>query len=688
MRKITTFLLTMLLLPLMAFGQKDKMHVADFRLDRHDLTANSYGTIVNDQNGDKCALIKIQTTEKGFTFDNGSLGIAKTDFDHTAEAWVYIPYSSKRLKISHPQLGSITYTFPIPIEKACTYIMKLTTDRVVTNVFDYNHKGRLILHIDPKDVEVSLNGNVEQVTDGVLDKSVAFGTHQYLITAKRYHQLEDTVIVNSESEPKVKYIKLKQNWGWLQFSNYMELQGARLYVDNKQVGTINSMPFDINSGKHAIRIAHPLYQTYEQEVTIKDSTTTYLSPSLVANFGMLTLKVPDRNASIYIDDVLVGMGSYTDSVGAGQHVVECRRDKYRPTTKTIRVVTGENTTYELEPPTPIYSSVRIRTDNYLPVRVRIDDGRNSDENSEFSDDKVLIGHHTVYVTKKGYRSQQFDIDLQEGEPYERTISMEKVVEVNFRSHPDVVSLYVDGTYLGKTPLTYVISAGKHHIKMELEKYSSYEGDNTFDKDGDTFSKRLLRIYYGKTETYIEGGAQAVSLNAWYGAIGFYVHGFNLEGFYAGGFQKSDAISFNPVSSNYEYFTAKMKPKAFFGGKVGFGIKFGGRLRITPQIGAGVLQVAVDKNSIENVSSSSSYYSNSSINGYTDDELDEATYNVSVVGDIKFQLALVKGVSIVVTPSYSFSVNKNKLYEKLADVSDDIKGWGDGFNISAGLNFYF
>lgn len=690
MRRLTILFLTLLMVPLSLLAQSDKIHVESFNIDPTDLTANLDGTTVYDQNGSKCALIKVRTTEKGFKFDAGSIGVKAVDDNHTAEIWVYLPYGAKHLTISHPQLGTITYDFSTSIKKATTYIMKLTTDRVVTNVFDDTHHGRLILSIEPRNAEVNFNGSIEHISNGRFEKTLSFGTHRYIITADRYHQLEDTVVINSEEEPKVKDVKLKQAWGWLRFSNYFLLRGAKLYIDNEARGNITDRLFDVNSGQHEIKIADPLYETYEQEVVVKDSQVTYLSPELVANYGLLTLTVPDKNASIYIDGDLVGIGSYTDSVGSGQHVVECRRDKYRTTRKNIRVVTGQSANYELEAPTPIYASVNIKTEGYIPVRVRIDNGRFSDETSDFYDDKVIIGRHTVYVTQKGYRSQQFDIDLSEGENFERTLSMVSVVTVNFRSHPENVSLYVDNSYVGTTPLTQELQTGKHHILMTSPKHDSYEGDNDFKSDGMTFSKRLLRIYYSKNEFYVEGGAQAPSLTAWYGAVGFYASNVNIEGFYAGGFTKSDALSFNPSSSNDSYFTAKMKAKAFFGGKVGYGIKLGGRLRITPQVGCGVLQVAVDKNSIENIRTSGSryYYSDEGISGYSDSDLEEATYAISVIGDVKFQFALVNGLSIVVTPSYSFNVNKNKLYEKLSDVSDDIKGWSDGFNISAGLNLYF
>lgn len=158
MRKYIVFLL-ICLLPYCVYGQK--ISVADFSLLESDITANTEGSMVFDQNNDKCALIKIQTTEKGFTFDNGSLGIQKVE-EKTAEIWVYVPQHTKKLVISHPELGSVTYDFPISIKKAKTYLMNLTTDKVFTATYDDSKSQRFILNINPKVAEVRVNGSVER----------------------------------------------------------------------------------------------------------------------------------------------------------------------------------------------------------------------------------------------------------------------------------------------------------------------------------------------------------------------------------------------------------------------------------------------------------------------------------------------------------------------------------------------
>ena len=48
--------------------------VKSFRLLETDLTANTAGTMKRDQNNEVAALIKIVTTETGYSFERSSLG--------------------------------------------------------------------------------------------------------------------------------------------------------------------------------------------------------------------------------------------------------------------------------------------------------------------------------------------------------------------------------------------------------------------------------------------------------------------------------------------------------------------------------------------------------------------------------------------------------------------------------------
>ena len=122
MKKAITLIVWCVVMALPSVAQN--MKVEDFKLLENDLTANTYGTEKRDQNGEKAALIKIVTRERGFTFDGGSLGIVDSDEKHEGEVWVYVPRNAKRLTINHKVFGVLRdYAYPIAIEGGRTYMM-------------------------------------------------------------------------------------------------------------------------------------------------------------------------------------------------------------------------------------------------------------------------------------------------------------------------------------------------------------------------------------------------------------------------------------------------------------------------------------------------------------------------------------------------------------------------------------
>lgn len=666
MRKYIVFLL-ICLLPYCVYGQK--ISVADFSLLESDITANTEGSLVFDQNNDKCALIKIQTTEKGFTFDNGSLGIQKVE-EKTAEIWVYVPQHTKKLVISHPELGSVTYDFPISIKKAKTYLMNLTTDKVFTATYDDSKSQRFILNINPKVAEVRVNGSVERVTNGRLEKAYSFGKYRYSVSADRYHTFEDTITINDPVNAQVRTVNLKQAFGWLKVDNADKLSDARLFVDNENKGLVSSSMIDLNSGTHVVRVVKDLYAPFESEIEIKDSVVTSISPVMSKDFGMVSLKVNDKDAEIWIDDEKKGVGSYEQNISSGFHKVECRKQYYTTTVKQIEVKNGSKESYTLDSPKPIYATLRINTCD-VPAIVTIDDDEPAKPTYAYRNDEVLMGPHKVTVSQKGYKTVSFDVDLKANEEFSKRISLEAVVNVNFSSKPYAATLYLDDEYIGAVPQKIELKSGKHKVRMEAIGYYTYKGEVNFSTDEENFKKSLTKRYYNKNEFYVEGLGSALSFLGYGGAIGFNISNVNFEGFYMQGLEKSETIYFNYEGNGDDYGYGgssspqqyEFKVKQQIGGKIGFALPLHGRLRFIPQVGAVCTSIVAEDG-------------------------DDTTYVMSGLADLKIQIALCSNVCLSLIPEYTMAVTKGKLYEQLEEVSTKIKGWGTGFNVCVGLNLFF
>jgi hypothetical protein len=160
-----------------------KISVSNFRLLETDLTANTPATMERDQNGEVAALIKVMTTETGFVFDGGALGIVKA-VQKTGEVWVYVPRGTKKITISHPRFGFLRdHYLPMPVEAAKTYEMVLTTG-VLEEINSQERTSQyVVFRLSPPNAVVELDGEQLQTIDGTAMKIMEFGTYNYQVQA-------------------------------------------------------------------------------------------------------------------------------------------------------------------------------------------------------------------------------------------------------------------------------------------------------------------------------------------------------------------------------------------------------------------------------------------------------------------------------------------------------------------------
>ena len=184
-----------------------EMSVKSFRLLENDLTANTHATMVKDRNGEVAALIKVVTTEQGFMFDGGMTGIVLIK-QGTGEVWVYVPHGIKRINIQHQQFGVLRdYYFPIPIEKARTYELVLTTPKVETvveqkPVENYNNvrANFFVLRTNHPRASIRVDGYpYQRHKDGSIQGMLPYGEHTYQVKLRGHEPAEGTFTIDSET---------------------------------------------------------------------------------------------------------------------------------------------------------------------------------------------------------------------------------------------------------------------------------------------------------------------------------------------------------------------------------------------------------------------------------------------------------------------------------------------------------
>ena len=171
--------------------------------------------------------------------------------------------------------------------------------------------------------------------------------------------------------------------------------------------------------------------------------------------------------------------------------------------------------------------------------------------------------------------------------------------------------------------------------------------------------KAMRASLKKTSFYVQPEFAVGSMTTVGGGLGAYLSGFNLEFNVRYGLSQSEPIFWNtPKEQPYEY---TYRPLAF-DFRLGYGFIVANRIRFTPQLGAGLVLISGKG-----------------------DHGKSSAYVMNAFAGCRAEFALLRNLSVYVTPGMNVAVSKGTNYKMLSDVSPTIKGWGNGFNLLLGLS---
>ena len=416
------FILILLSIATLTHGQE--MSVKSFYLAETDLTANTPGTMVYDQNGNVCALIKVETTVDGFSFDVGSLGVSEVK-RVGGEIWVYVPYGIRRITLSHPQLGVVRdYQIPCPIERGRTYIMSLVAGTVKTIVEHAVSKQFLFIELDPKDAILEINDKIKATDNGIYQELLPFGKWQYKAYCQNYHDIVGVVDISDPDNTHSLNLKLKPAFGHISVLATVqpEIAGAAVYIDDRYIGEVPLNNIQINSGSHRMRIIKELYEAYNETFAISDEENKRLTPYLTPDFAEVTLTTIS-GADIFINGELKGNQRWSGKLPCGSYIFETRK-KGHIAYKTTREITRNDhaRTINIDGPTPIYGSLVISS---TPAKAKVYiDSEYAGETPKYVS-KQVVGEYSIRVELNGYESQTKSINITEGNEASISFVLEK-----------------------------------------------------------------------------------------------------------------------------------------------------------------------------------------------------------------------------------------------------------------------
>lgn len=329
--RLLSFLL--LLIP-WSFASSQSLSVVSFRLLDDDATARTPGTMMYDQNGDLASLIKVVTPEKDFSFDVGIMGVVGTS-QKQGEVWVYVPSGVQRITITHSDLGVLRdYYFPIPIERARTYELVLTSEKVSTVVEDAISTQYVVFNVTPNHAVVYIDDDGPRAlnSDGMMTVSLKRGIHTYRVSADKYITESDTIDVQS-----VKHnlqIKLKSAQAML---TVQSTSGSTILINDSVAGVMGgySLIKVLNPGKYVVEARKPSHTPVKQEITLDEQEHFTISLEPIPIYGSLLVKSNPSGGDVYLNNEYLGTTPLRTKMLIGNHVVRIVKAKYQPIDREV-----------------------------------------------------------------------------------------------------------------------------------------------------------------------------------------------------------------------------------------------------------------------------------------------------------------------------------------------------------------
>ncbi len=339
MKKRHLFILLLALFAtLSAKAQNSNIAVASFRLLPNDMTANLQGTMRIDQNGHTCALIKVVTTQTGFTFDVGIMGITDTE-QKAGEIWVWVPFGVKHISIGHPTLGFLRdYYFPCSVEEARTYEMVLISGTVKPIIDEDMGGSYLVMTVEPKTAMVYIDEQLKSIEDGVMQSFLTYGHHTYRVEAPSYMNEAGAFEIGKERvELNISLVSAKATLT----VNCPDAE-ADIYINEQKKGRGN-WTGQLAAETYIVEARKAGHRTEKQSLTLakqEQKTVTLNAPQPI--YGKLNLTSTPANCEVYLDGKMIGKSpDVFPNILIGEHSVELRKNGYETQRTKVNIEEGK-----------------------------------------------------------------------------------------------------------------------------------------------------------------------------------------------------------------------------------------------------------------------------------------------------------------------------------------------------------
>ena len=320
---------------------------------------------------------------------------------------------STRFYFNHPDFGE-SNEVTLNLDPSKEYYMEASLNQTYSIVINTNVDG----------ADIYLDG----VMRGRTDASCSLTVREVLVGQ---HTLK-VVYGGIEHEQKIEV-----NGSNISFRQVVDVAGAKpqyvvfsvepknavVVIDNQQyVPEDGAVLTVLANGTYSYTVTARGYHTQSGTFTVA-GTKVERTVKLKSDAATVTLTAAD-GADIYVNGKRVGSGKWTGELISGTYIFEARKSGCNTTSisQTITSTTAVQS-YELTACTPIYGGVEIVS---TPLMADITIDGKGVGRTPLQLDNLLVGEHTIKISKQGYKEFVQKITISEGKTEKISATLTKV----------------------------------------------------------------------------------------------------------------------------------------------------------------------------------------------------------------------------------------------------------------------
>jgi PEGA domain len=251
-----------------------------------------------------------------------------------------------------------------------------------------------------------------------------------------------------------------------------DVAGADVFVDGVRKDAAPALISDLPEGPHVVEVRKDGAPPWKQSVNVVAGQQTKVNAAMAAAMvGSLRVVSSTSGAEVIVDGEPKGpANAEITGLRPGQHIVEVRAKGFQSQAVEVQVAAGEQRIAKIDLQPGAAATAHLRVVTPIPdAEVFVDGASMGKAPLDRSD--LAPGKHFVVVRKQGYAEWKREVDLDTTSAVTLSAELSASGTLKVLSNVGGANVFLDGSPVGKTPLTLdSVAAGDHLLEVKAEGY--------------------------------------------------------------------------------------------------------------------------------------------------------------------------------------------------------------------------